>query len=134
MGRASRDKGKKGEVEVKNMLQQVVDHVAHGFGVEPVVIKRDTTQSDGGGYDLTGIPWLAPEVKRVERLAVERWWKQACAQAKDGQCPVLLWRRSREEWRVRVRDTRGTRDMTIRDFLNWFERNLIAWYIDKLQT
>lgn len=132
MGRMSRNKGKRGEREVLGVMQTVIDRVSKAHGLAPMYrLQRNTMQSDGGGYDLHGVPWLAPEIKRVERLQVSKWWRQACGQANDRQMPVLLWRQNKGEWHARVRDARGTRDMDLREFMRWFERHLIADAMDR---
>jgi len=52
---------------------------------------------------------LAVEVKRRERLDLGAWWRQAVGYAAagaaggDGVIPVVMWRRSREEWMAAVR-------------------------------
>ena len=49
---------------------------------------------------------LAVEVKRRERLDLPGWWRQAVGYAAAGGedvVPVVMWRRSREEWLAAVR-------------------------------
>ena len=100
-GTMSRNKGKRGEREVINeVLQPVVNKVYSEFGVEPPLLQRNTLQSDRGGYDLVGLDWFAPEVKRQETLNISGWWAQCKAQAKPGQIPVLLYRQNHKCWKV----------------------------------
>lgn len=40
------------------------------------------------------------ESKRQERIEIEKWCKQAEDDAADGDVPVVVWRRSRQPWRV----------------------------------
>lgn len=98
----SRNKGKVGEREVCVMLRATVARAHVELGLPPVVdIKRNLMQCAEGGYDIEGLPWLAIEVKRQERLEVERWWQQAVAQAERAdRLPVLIYRQSRKKWRV----------------------------------
>ena len=65
-------------------------------------VKRNTTQSDRGGYDLVGIPKLAIEVKHHATASLEPWWKQCTRQANAGELPVLIWKVDRKPWRVRT--------------------------------
>ena len=100
MGRASRNKGKRGEREAAKLL--------HGWlsdaGIIDANIQRNLAQSRSGGFDLEGLPrWLAVEVKRAENLRQGEWWRQTKAQAKHaGRLPVLMYRQSRRSWRFRV--------------------------------
>jgi hypothetical protein len=103
MGKASRDKGARGEREIIDLLQPIVDTEYTFAGKEPPQLKRtSSTQADGGGCDITGIDWLALEVKRCETLQVEQWWRQCLAQAKLGQMPVLVYRQNGRQWRARL--------------------------------
>lgn len=132
MGRMSRDKGKRGEREVIACMRPVLDRIAAMYGdAFAIDMKRNTMQSDRGGFDLHGIEFLAIEVKRQERLCIKQWWRQACGQANARQIPVLIWRQSHRPWCVRVRDARGDRDMNMEDFLSWLEQHLIADCMDR---
>lgn len=101
-GKMSRNKGKRGEREIVNALQPIVDRVYTNAGLEPPVVKRNTMQSDGGGFDLHGLDWMAVEVKFQETLNVNTWWKQTVQQAGTGQESILVYRKSRTPWRVRM--------------------------------
>lgn len=100
MGLMQRNKGKRGEREVISILQPVVDEVYSAHGLEPPKLKRNQNQSDGGGYDIVGLDFLALEVKYHERAQVLAWWRQAERQAGPGQLPVLFWRSNGLSWRV----------------------------------
>ena len=69
----SRSKGKRGEYEVRDLLQAVVNEVATLFGQQPFSIQRNVDQfhrdSEAGGADLSGLPWYALEVKYRETEA-----------------------------------------------------------------
>lgn len=104
-------KGKAGERELANLLRE-------WFG-EAYTIRRNLMQSMVGGYDLEGLPNLAIEVKRVERLAIPKWWRQARTQADNvyapsGSCyvtrPLLAYRQNRKRWTFVVR---------VNDYLRW---------------
>lgn len=107
-GRMSRDKGKRGEREIIALLQPVVDQAFKTLRMDSwdldTRLRRNTLQSDSGGYDIVGpgMDYFAVEVKFQEQLSVETWWKQTQEQTKHGQVPVLFYRKSRLPWRVRT--------------------------------
>lgn len=101
-GSMSRSKGQRGEREVIGLLQPVVIKVYGSLGLEPPKLERNLMQTARGGYDILGLEWLALEVKRHETLAVESWWQQCLRQARQDQDPVLLYRKNRCPWRVRM--------------------------------
>lgn len=93
MSNTSRDKGQRGEREVCALLHE---HLGTEF-------KRNLMQTAEGGHDVLGLKGCAIEVKRQEKLQVEKWWKQTVGQASDvGQLPVLFFRRNKESWTVAV--------------------------------
>ena len=82
-------KGKSAERELAKLLGEV----------GRLQLSRNLGQSRDGGHDLTGIPGVALEVKRCERLNIPAWWLQAVEQAKSaGLVPVLAYRQSRKPW------------------------------------
>lgn len=83
-GRASRRKGKTGELEV------VAELARHGLTV------RRTPNSGGLAWrgDLQGLEGFLVEVKRRETLSVPAWLRQAHAAARAGEVPVVMFRRS----------------------------------------
>lgn len=113
-GKMSRDKGKRGEREIVNALQPIVDEVYQLAGMEPPVVKRNTMQSDGGGFDLHGLDWMAIEVKYQESLNIDGWWKQTVEQTGPGQEAILVYRKSRVPWRVRMLSTIGPTSQGVR--------------------
>lgn len=134
-GKRSLNKGKNGEREVVKLLQPIVDRVYAEFEVEqPVYLQRNTLQSDRGGFDIVGLPWLAIEVKFQEQLNVNTWWKQTERQAGEGQLPILIYRQSRKPWKVMTLvhmplDNLSAphvcrAEMSVEDFLVFFERKL----------
>lgn len=139
----SRAKGQRGEREVAVMfiavMQEVEAAVLAQFPPELVdktkfkseEVKRNTMQSDRGGYDLHGIPLLAPEVKFTETFLFNDWWSQCTKQAKHKEFPVLIYRCKRMPWRVRSYSSvqfPGMQtmqwviaDYTFGDFLHWYQ-------------
>lgn len=91
MGKAEREKGKRGEREVSNILKE------YGY----TQAKRGV-QYHGGpdSPDVVGIPGIHFEVKRVETLNLKAAIKQSVNDAADDEIPVVVHRKSREPWYV----------------------------------
>jgi len=91
MGKSQREKGKRGEREVKNILRE------HGWSDA-----RRGQQYHGGpdSPDVIGIPGIHFEVKRVEKLNLGDAIKQSKNDAADDEIPVVVHRKSGEPWYV----------------------------------
>jgi hypothetical protein len=87
MGRASRQKGQRGEREVRDIFRK------HGFDCH-----RDGSESGDLKGDLP--PGYHPEVKRAERLNIPGWTRQAEGEAGEGEVALLFYRSGRQPWRV----------------------------------
>jgi hypothetical protein len=98
----ARNKGKRGEREVRDLLQAIVDSEFQAGGMIPPRLERNLQQVRAGGADLVGLEWLALEVKYREQSQIAQWWEQAKGQAKDGQEPVLIHRSNHQPWQVRM--------------------------------
>lgn len=91
MGRASREKGKRGEREFV--------HALRALGIDA----RRTQQFSGKAGDadvdseLEGIHW---EVKRRTSIAATRFLEQADADRKENQSPVVAMREDRGPWMI----------------------------------
>ena len=102
-GRASREKGKRGEREVAGIFREAGWDTA-----------RRTSQycgKTGDASDITGVPGLHIEVKRVEREQIRVWMAQAVRDAEaagNGDIPVVIHRRSDAPWLV---------TLSLKDFL-----------------
>lgn len=98
----SRSKGQRGERQVRDLLQEVVDRAAADCGHRfPPEVKRNLMQSREGGCDLTGVPGVAVEVKFQEAEHLKQWWAQTLDQAaRIDAVPVLIWRRARSQWQA----------------------------------
>lgn len=93
-GSSSARKGANGERELATVLRE------YGYNIE-----RGGSMSFGEVPDLTGLPGVHIECKRVERLNVPEAMKQAQRDSerfKDGM-PTVFHRRSREPWLVTMR-------------------------------
>ena len=91
MGRSSQRKGKTGELELAAILQ------AEGYSVE-----RGASMSYGEVPDISGLPGIHIECKRVERLNVQEAMEQSIRDSKrfgDGE-PTVFHRRNRSPWLV----------------------------------
>lgn len=89
MSRSERDKGTRGEQEVRRMFEQA------GF------TDAVRTPNSGGLHipgDITGIDGVHVEVKRQERLELPRWLRQAEEERSPGEVPVVAHRRNNERW------------------------------------
>lgn len=87
-GRSSRTKGHNGERELATLLSEALGRDVY----------RNLEQARDGGPDLLGLPGLAVEVKRRETPSLETWWRQARAQARTLEVPVLAYRVNRKPW------------------------------------
>lgn len=93
MGSKSQRKGADGERELAGVLRE------YGY-----TIQRGGSLSFGEVPDLTGLPGIHIEVKRVERLNVPAAMAQAARDAaRFGGIPAVFHRRSREPWLVTMR-------------------------------
>ena len=93
-GRASQRKGRAGEIELAHALQ------GYGYDVQP-----GRAVSYGEVPDLSGLPLIHIECKRVEKLNVPEAMAQAVRDADkfhDGR-PTLFHRRNRQPWLVTMR-------------------------------
>ena len=92
----SRNKGAHFEREIAKMIYDELG----------VTVKRNLDQYQAAGnYDLTGLDGFALECKRYKTATIaERkvWWKQAVAQAKGEEIPVLIYNADRQPVRVVV--------------------------------
>lgn len=52
--------------------------------------------------DVLGLPGVHLEVKRCERIEIDRWCAQAELAAKPTDIPAVAWRRTRQDWRVAI--------------------------------
>lgn len=86
----SKQKGKKGELEFSNLCKK------HGFKT------RRSQQYAGinGDADIVGLNGVHVEVKRVERLNLNKAMKQSIDDSKEGEIPIVAHRKNREKWKI----------------------------------
>lgn len=93
MGKASRDKGKRGERELAKKLRE------YGYdcrrGVQYCGINGDA--------DVIGLPGIHIECKRVERLNFYEAMIQAAHDARTDELPTVMSRRDNSPWLVTMR-------------------------------
>lgn len=88
----ARTKGVAAEREVFKIISDVLN----------IEVKRNLVQTREGGYDAVAGEF-AIECKRQETLRLSDWWSQAVNQAIAAKkMPMLIYRQSRQPWRVRV--------------------------------
>lgn len=93
MGKAQRDKGKRGEREVVGIMRGL------GFAAA-----RRARQSDGAvDPDVAGCPDLWIEVKRRKNIAAARYMDQAVGDAKEKGIPTVFLREDGGQWMVMIR-------------------------------
>lgn len=138
-----RNKGQRGERQVVQLLQVVVDKVRNIAGLPPIVLQRNALQAHLGGEDIHGLDGFSVEVKWQETGFNPAWWRQCLAQAEaqdlkrvmvQNGCyctvPILFYRASQQKWRVRFRAYVNTPqdndqiemdvETSVDDFIEWF--------------
>ena len=91
IGKASREKGKRGERELANLLRS--------YGFENSRRGQQFCGKDGSA-DVVGLPGIHIECKRVERLNLENAMEQSQQDARPGEIPIVCHRRDRKPWLV----------------------------------
>lgn len=94
MGKASREKGKRGEREFASFCRD------QGYDVHRTAQYRGNT---GAAGDVEGLPGIHVEVKRTENLKVWEYMNQSrhdTAQEGKGNIPVVAWRKNDHDWLV----------------------------------
>jgi hypothetical protein len=129
-----KDKGARFERQVIQILRPVVTECYEAAGLEPPKMQRNSLQSDGGGFDLVGLNWIAIECKHQENLNTNVWWLQCLGQAKSGQVPVLLYKQNNVKIKVMMHgilittgasNIRCPVEVSMESFLLYFKHRLI---------
>lgn len=103
-GRGSRNKGAAGEREAARIITAELPEYP---------CERGARNGVRGADDAIGLPGIHLEVKRQERIEIEKWSQQSEGDAKDGDIPAVIWRRSHQPWRV---------SMPLLDFLRLYRK------------
>jgi Holliday junction resolvase len=95
-GKASRDKGKRGELEIVHLLRD-------NLGIAVNRNYKQTAQAQHGDIEQL-VGGFMIEVKNCASLtAIKSWWQQAVTAAtKVGAVPCLAYKVPRKGWRFRV--------------------------------
>ena len=93
MGKSQREKGKRGERELAGRLRD------HGYDCR----RGQQFCGTSGDADVTGLPGIHIECKRVERLNLQEAMEQSKRDARTGEMPTVFHRRDRSEWLVTMR-------------------------------
>lgn len=88
-GRGARNKGNAGELEIRDICRVA------GY---PEAQRTPLSGSASEKGDISLVPGLSFEVKRQERPSWAAWLKQAEAQARPDQVPLVVWRKSYAPW------------------------------------
>lgn len=99
-GRGARNKGAAGERE----LAKLITAESKRLGLPLTVLRGHGQSAPRAGRiaqsaDCHGLPEHHIETKRQERIEIEKWCRQAEADAGE-LVPLVVWRRSRQPWRV----------------------------------
>lgn len=146
-GTMSRDKGKRAEREVIALLQPVVTEMFERYEQDAPKLQRNTLQSDGGGFDIVGLRWMALEVKHQESIQVAKWWCQSLQQAQRAGPnvePVLFYRKNNVKFRVVINPgvlvyrTNNVLsipvDISVDDFLTYFSLRLESELLREIEA
>lgn len=93
MGKASIDKGKRGEREFAKLCRE------QGY----TDVRRGQQYNGLEGDDVVGLPFLHIEVKRVERLNLIDAISQSKRDTKNNDLPIVAHKKNRCEWLVTMR-------------------------------
>jgi hypothetical protein len=113
------------------MLNPILVRLAESIQCDPVKLKRNLAQTQSGGFDLEGLPWIAIEIKHHQQVSLGSWWDQTLRQATNDREPVLIWKKHGGKWAVRMygrltvepgRRLKVVVDISIAAFLVWFEK------------
>lgn len=86
----SKRKGRNGELEVANLLKR------HGYDAR----RGQQYCGANGDADVVGLPGTHIEVKRTERLNINKAMRQAEDDKRYGEIPVVFHRSNAEQWKV----------------------------------
>lgn len=101
----SREKGKRGELELARVLR------ALGYDCR----RGQQYSGKNGDADVVGLPGIHIECKRVERLNLAEAMRQARRDAREGETPVVMHRKDRCGWLV----TLELEDFIARFYREW---------------
>ena len=86
----SRNKGKRGELELANLLK------TYGYDTR----RGEQYSGINGDADVVGLPGIHLEVKRVEKLNIDNAIDQSIRDARYGEKPTVMHRKNGKQWLV----------------------------------
>lgn len=89
----SRDKGKRGELELAKKLKE------YGYDTR----RGQQYCGSNGDADVVGLPGIHIECKRVEKLNLYDAMSQSVSDAKENEMPAVFHRKNHCEWLVTMR-------------------------------
>jgi len=92
MGKASRDKGKRGERDARNFVRKEWQ--------APNCIRSAQVSGSFSSDVMYGPDGIHIEVKFYKRIAACRWMEQAEEDAKEGEVPMVMFRENGGQWYV----------------------------------
>lgn len=98
----SRNKGARGERELANILKE------YGYNTR----RGQQFSGANGDADVVGLPGVHIECKRVEKLNLDTAMEQARRDAREGEMPVVMHRRDRQDWKV---------TLSVEDFMKLYQ-------------
>lgn len=112
----SKRKGKTGELEFARLCR------SYGYDA------RRSQQYCGvnGDADVTGLPGIHVEVKRVERLQLSDAMSQSISDAKPGEIPIVAHRKNHEDWLITMRASDWFD--TVREYIAGIETTEVEQY------
>lgn len=94
MGKASREKGARGERMWRDVCRAEGYDAARGCQL---------FQKGSEIADVVGLPGIHQEVKFCEKLSLRDWVNQSAADARGNELPIVAHKKSREGWLVTMR-------------------------------
>lgn len=104
----SRQKGKRGELEIAHIMQE------YGFDAK----RSQQYCGINGDADVVGVPYLHLEIKRVQALNLDKAMEQSTGDAKEDEIPVVMHRKDRKPWLVTC---------NLDDFMRFYKAWLKEW-------
>lgn len=93
MGKAQREKGKRGERELASLLRE------EGYGTR----RGQQFCGANGDADVVGLPGIHIECKRVEKLNLYDAMAQSIGDSNEDELPAVFHRKDRCSWLVTMR-------------------------------
>ena len=94
MGKASREKGARGERMWRDVCRAEGYDAARGCQL---------FQKGSEIADVVGLPGIHQEVKFCEAIRLRDWMLQSVADAAPGEIPIVAHKKSRDDWLVTMR-------------------------------